>query len=264
MRSHEKELVVKAYDAVARSGDYEARFDTPLARAEDLEVARVLRRHGFLGRRLLDVGCGAGHLIGSFAPDRCFAVATAPGGPPHVAPVAPELRRELYLGVDISGEMVRRAVQLHPGYSFVHADFEEWDPALFNGDRFEAVTCVWAEAYFDDRARAYRRMHDLLRVGGRLFVITYSERHATKPNYSLADYENGRPPHRVCRLEDTAQVVLDAGFRLLDARPFATRATAPRWLPAWALRLLLRADNARARRHPERAFYHYVVGERTH
>ena len=62
------------------------------------------------GRRVLELGCGAGDLLAALAP-------------------------AVGVGVDFSGEMIRRAARRHPRLRFVEADAHELDL----GERFDAI-----------------------------------------------------------------------------------------------------------------------------
>lgn len=102
------------------------------------------------GRRVLDVGCGAG------------ALTLAAAG-----------RGAAGLGVDISGPLIEaaraRAERLGAaGAQFVQADAQTHD---FEPERFDALVSRFGVMFFADSAAAFRNLRSAVRPGGRLAFV---------------------------------------------------------------------------------------------
>ncbi len=95
------------------------------------------------GERVLDLGCGTGHLTAE--------IARAVGDDGSV------------LGIDRSAEMVARAREAHPGPAFVRADAR----AFAAVEPFDAVFSNAALHWIPDQDAVATRVADLLRPGGR-------------------------------------------------------------------------------------------------
>jgi len=95
------------------------------------------------GERVLDVGCGTGHLTAE------IAAAVGPDG--------------LALGIDRSGEMVATARASHPDPAFVRADAR----AFATREPFDAVFSNAALHWVREQAAVTETVADLLRPGGR-------------------------------------------------------------------------------------------------
>lgn len=93
------------------------------------------------GRRLLDVGCGTGHLAAAAA-----------------------RRGAQVLGVDFVEGMVARARTNYPGVAFHQGDAEALD---CDDGSFEAVTCSFALLHLSDQEAAVAEACRVLRPGGR-------------------------------------------------------------------------------------------------
>jgi len=95
-------------------------------------------------RRLLEVGCAAGHAVGYF---------TARGWQA--------------LGIDVAREMVE-AGRLQ-GYNLQCADFLTWD---FHGEQFELITHWATLEHLPDAEKFLRRMASLLAPDGKIYLST--------------------------------------------------------------------------------------------
>ncbi len=95
------------------------------------------------GERILDLGCGTGHLTAE------IAGAVGPDGEA--------------VGVDSSPEMVARAREEYPDLRFERADAAAFDPE----DLFDAVFSNAALHWMDDQGAVADRVADALRPGGR-------------------------------------------------------------------------------------------------
>ncbi len=95
------------------------------------------------GERVLDLGCGTGHLTAD--------IATAVGD------------TGLVLGIDQSGEMVARARKAYPDHQFVRADAR----AFATDDQFDAVFSNAALHWIPEQDAVVETVRNLLRPGGR-------------------------------------------------------------------------------------------------
>ena len=192
-----EEGVRRVYGEIA--GAYEAFFPT-LHRYEG-RVEEFLARTVPGARRVLDVGCGPGHLTRALAPD------------------------VRVVGVDLSAEMIERAREGRPSGDYrVHSYRAPLPPEL---GRFDVALAVGCLDFCDDLARTLRHVSDALEPGGRL-LFTVLERRA-----GLAGHEQARrsiptagPEVTLCfwSFEETARALASA--RLLPLG----YAHAPGWM----------------------------------
>lgn len=153
--------VARLYDAAA--GDYDARYGTPLDRAEDAVLHGELRRLGVgAGRPVLDLGCGTGALLRQL----------------------PSICRADYLGVDVSDGMLRRAAELHPGYAFLQADLDgpDWPTRVlrhFGALRPpEAAVAMWGPlSYSTNPDLLLARLRRVLAPGALVYAAVYGPAH---------------------------------------------------------------------------------------
>lgn len=168
---------------------------------------RLARRHGFLGGRVLDLGCGAG--LSTF-------------------PVAESGYR--VTGVDRSAEMLRIARQRALGYRglrFLHADIT--DPGLLRGERFSLVLANFDVINYLTRwneVRAcFRNVRRLLGPGGIFLfdlVTEHNYRTILDGDVRLERHESGavllrelyQPSRRLWRGEMAILVPWDGGYIL--------------------------------------------------
>lgn len=130
--------VAKHFDTVARDYDFWKKknwyyYDT---------LHAIARAHTASAKRLLDVGCGTGTMMGIVAP---------PSG----------------TGIDISPQMIavaRRNNAAHPEYSFEAADVTGFTPAT----TFDAILFFDVVEHVTDIPATLRSLHDLLAPGGNI------------------------------------------------------------------------------------------------
>lgn len=175
------------------------------------------------GRRLLDVGCGYGHLVDTAAASGWVA-----------------------LGIDLADDAV--AIARSFGVRCIVEDF--FAPAL-DAERFDVITMSELIEHVSAPGRFLRRAHDLLRPGGLLYV--------TAPNFaSLSRRMSGGawyPIHREHLSYFTPSVLVrlakgDAGLELLSAE---TRNFDPRAAMHVAQRVRSVLDGLRRRHSPAAA-----------
>ena len=117
-------------------------FDDHFAEMTGAAIAPLLDSVGPLdGKRLLDVGCGTGHLAAAAA-----------------------RRGAEVLGVDFAETMVARARSNYPGVAFRQGDAEALD---CDDASFEAVACSFALLHLSDQEAAVAEACRVLRPGGR-------------------------------------------------------------------------------------------------
>jgi SAM-dependent methyltransferase len=146
-----KKEVVDAYDTIANRWD-EA-YSGPLARAENrLVFDDLIRNRGVLRGNCLDLACGTGLMLDWLSP--------------WIAP-------SQYAGVDISPKMIQRAKAKWPAYDWRVLDIDQmahkWDSRLFDS----VINTFAGWSYLQQPESVARSIHDLLRPGGRVFLMPY-------------------------------------------------------------------------------------------
>ena len=139
---------------------------------------------------VLDIGCGAGVPITRSLAER-FAVT----------------------GVDISGEMIRRARANVPGAIFIHADVTSLE---FPDASFDAVVAFYSIFHIprEDQATLFRRVHDWLKPAGYL-MCTLS--HTAETAYTEDDFFGVTMYWSNYGLADYTNILTDLGFKTLKA-----------------------------------------------
>ena len=102
------------------------------------------------GLRVLDLGCGTGHLLAGLEPGRG-------------------------VGVDFSSRMVEIARQNYPDMEFVQGDAEDPDLAARLGGPFDVIVVSDTIGYFDDCETALRNLHTLCTPDTRIVIAYYSK-----------------------------------------------------------------------------------------
>jgi SAM-dependent methyltransferase len=112
------------------------------------------------GKRVLELGCGAGDLLASLQPSRG-------------------------VGIDFSASAIARANVRHPGLTFVLGDAE--DPCALNGIEgpFDYIVVADTIGMFEDIDGTLRRIYQLCDASTRIIVSYYS--HLWEPMLKLAE-----------------------------------------------------------------------------
>lgn len=150
----------QAYDLV--SSEYNDTFHKPYPLAEDQWVMNELLDigMGMGGQKVIDLGCGDGLLLDYL-----------------------DIASDNYTGVDISQGMLDAARRKHPKHTFVKGDMEKLPVANLSQDI--AVSLFGSMSYTLHFAQAVREMLRVLKVGGRFYLMLFSDRYQRRPTYIL-------------------------------------------------------------------------------
>lgn len=149
--------IICHYDEEASS--YDKGYSSILCQAEDEILISIIKPH--IGDKVLDIGCGTGIIL-------------------------EYLNIQDYFGIDISPEMVNKAVSKHPNKDFIAADMEEVILKL-NSNLFDSLVCLYGP--FSYALNPEKLMHEFYRVlkpGGTLIVMPYTKR--LENNFFIGDY----------------------------------------------------------------------------
>lgn len=122
-------------------------FSSSMEGARNYNAWIVRRFRPYVGHSMLEIGIGHGGF----------------------RPFFPDLER--YVGVDIDAGLVRRALELYPGETFVVADAAS--PTLVDraGASFDSVLCVNVLEHIKDHRTALANLAAALRPGGHLLLL---------------------------------------------------------------------------------------------
>jgi SAM-dependent methyltransferase len=190
-----------------RGRSYSTRKQHTLALAEQLadERAGWIGRHGFYyeedwnymrflvpeGKRVLDLGCGAGGLLNALKPGEG-------------------------VGIDFSGTMIERARSEHPHLTFVHGDFENLDELPDLGAPFDFIVMTDSIGALDDCLQTLRALRRYCGPHTRV-IVTYSA-WFWEPLYAIySRLTTGRParPQNWLSSEDIANLLYLADYDVI-------------------------------------------------
>ena len=179
--------------------------------AEDLETIEVARRYGehvfslfqpYIGRRVLEVGCGIGTMSRKLAQLADVIV----GIEPNAACI----------------ERVSAAMRDEPKFSLRPSHLEECDPRELATHEFDTVYCVNVLEHIEDDVEALRMFREALVAGGRVLIFVP----AVQAAYGPLDAELGH--HRRYSAAQLSGAFLEAGLE-----PLSMRYTNPIGLLGW-------------------------------
>lgn len=114
-------------------------------------LTRVLRARIAPGQRVLDLGCGSGHLLAALAPSRG-------------------------VGIDVSGKAVANARRLYgsPSLSFLEGDGADPESLVRSGGPFDVVLLVNVVTELSDVQATFEALRGVCHAGTRVFIYSYS------------------------------------------------------------------------------------------
>ena len=169
--------------------------------AEDLETIEVARRYGahvfnlfrpYIGRRVLEVGCGIGTMSRKLA---------------EIA--------DMIVGIEPNASCIERvelAMQREPKFSLRPCHLEECNPRELAAHHFDTVYCVNVLEHIADDVEALRMFRDVILPGGRVLIFVP----AVQAAYGPLDAELGH--HRRYSRRQMAGAFEAAGLELIMLR----------------------------------------------
>lgn len=168
--AREPPVAKQAYDTLATGYDREG--DTKPSNAYLERPATLSLLPNIEGSRVLDAGCGAGHLTKELS-DRGAAA----------------------IGLDISHEMLSYALERAPDADFVQTELEGNLP--FIDSAFDGVASSLAFHYVRDWEMLFRSLRRILRQGG---WVVFSVQH---PHADFEEYNDAQNYHEIERVSAT-------------------------------------------------------------
>jgi len=191
---------------------YDARYDTHADMAEDQLTAKRLVNFYSQGK-LVDLGCGTGKLIELLGVDT-----------------------EDYVGLDVSGGMIRVARSKYPLHTF-HTD--DITRSLLMGESYDYAVSLYGSPSYSPFRDVVREAHRLLRPGGKVLMMPYAPGRKNAPRPPQA-------PHaaRYIRAAEAREVLKEERFVRITCHgvgvPWAH--ASDRDLPLPALQVLLETE----------------------
>lgn len=156
-----------------------------------VEFGRFIKMVGGSGKSILDAGCAFGRDTAAF--DKAGLAAT---------------------GIDLSGELLKKAQQLYPNLTFRKMDIRTLD---FDDVNFDGIWCHAVLLHLNDAdiTKALSEFYRVLRPGGALFVSFKKGQgsHEVMENFS----SNAARFYNFKTIESVSKTLLDAGFENVDA-----------------------------------------------
>lgn len=169
--------------------------------AHDLETMQAARRYGahvftllqpYVGRRVLEVGCGIGTMTSRLLDTSDIVVAIEPN-PACVT-------------------RTRAAIGAHPRLTIIERHLEECDPSEMRRYGFDTVVCVNVLEHIEDDVAALRSFHDVIAPGGHVLIFVP----AVPAAYGPLDAELGH--HRRYTRRSLEEVFGESGLDLAVLR----------------------------------------------
>ncbi|GAB0494909.1 hypothetical protein MMPV_006206 [Pyropia vietnamensis] len=127
------------------------------------------------GVRILDVGCGPGHVLGILS--RTAGASAAPCGSGEAAPAPPLPPPPTLIGVDLSPRMVARARARVPCATVVEGSVLDVGTAIANlpggGAPFDGLACLFVLHHVGDVRAVLGAFRRLLRPGGAVLLASW-------------------------------------------------------------------------------------------
>ncbi len=169
--------------------------------ADDLETIEAAQRYGehvfalfrpYIGRRVLEVGCGIGTMSRKLA-----------GVADEIVGIEPNVN---------CVERIQVAMRDEPKFSLRTCHLEECDPAELASHRFDTVYCVNVLEHIEDDVAALRAFRDAITSDGHVLIFVP----AIQAAYGPLDAELGH--HRRYSKQTLTKAFADAGLDLMMIR----------------------------------------------
>ena len=212
--------VAQSYNRLAQG--YDADYGTPMDRAEEREISRLVKP--YLDGTVLDAGCGTGLLLDLH---------------PNI---------DSYHGVDISAGMLEKHKEKHPSHITYCGD--AWQSGVTKMLSPDNVVSLFGSPSYCNPRKVSHGVQQMLKPGGRFFLMPYAAgrfKTASKGNH-LVDahaalwYDTSAASWRELLEHEGASNVVVRGFNLLGSKR------------------LLRAEAPLTRRFPDRCQYLIITG----
>lgn len=176
----ERSYKVIDYNILAKN--YDEHYQTEMCKRENKAVAEILNKYDVKNKTVLDVGCGTGLALDLV--------------------VIPD-----YLGVDISSEMIGKALQKHPYSRFINADIKDIEIKRRN-----LALCLFSIPYIG--VEAVNKIHDILTKDG-ICICVYYNKPFLNPQSVYAERINDYLTNVMPKVNDVLEAFLER-FRCIE------------------------------------------------
>jgi len=153
-------------------------------------ILSAVHATGLATPRIIDLGCGAGWLT---------AILTQFGPT---------------LGVDLSGDAIRKAGGLYPHATFEHVDIQNWE---FPKGKYDIVVSQEVIEHVEDQEHHLRLAHGLLRSGGFLILTTPNLRTMNAMVTEVRKSWSNQPIESWLSVREVRRLVRRQGFKIQRA-----------------------------------------------
>lgn len=146
------------YDTIAEKYDDEYHYN--LALAENQFITDLIKKENIHEGNVLDLGCGTGLFLDYIPKDK-----------------------SQYYGIDISSNMLNKMKEKHPGANAVKMNITDI-VKNFRMNSFDSVISLFGSlAYIEDTGEAIDGIYNLLKPGGKFFLMVPTEKYITRRNF---------------------------------------------------------------------------------
>lgn len=227
----------QAYDLLAP--EYDGNFQKAMFLAENEVIRDLILEQDCARGDVLDLGCGTGLFL-------------------EYIPKDPRN----YIGIDPSLQMLQRAQAKFPEFApcFIQSGWEHL-PTLRKFD--SAVALFGPFNYVQDQLTALRALREVLRPGGRFFIMSFTARYHQRKSYIVSS-TGLEVPFATFTARQLLEMGSRFGFTDLDLTPFHMCAESliqgvqnRDFIKSW-----LRAEMKLARGHPDWFYYNILTGQK--